>query len=31
MFTAAWKHHFDKNLYWYVDAADTIKPWQRPL
>jgi len=24
MFTAAWKHHFDKNLYWYVDAADTI-------
>jgi len=24
MFTAAWKHRFDKNLYWYVDAADTI-------
>ncbi len=24
MFTAAWKHHFDKNFYWYVDAADTI-------
>jgi len=24
MFTAAWKHRFDKNLYWYLDAADTI-------
>jgi predicted porin len=24
MYTAAWKHRFDKNLYWYVDAADTI-------
>ena len=24
MFTAAWKHRFDKSLYWYVDAADTI-------
>ena len=24
MFTAAWKHRFDKNLYWYFDAADTI-------
>jgi len=24
MYTVAWKHHFDKNLYWYLDAADTI-------
>ena len=24
MYTIAWKHHFDKNIYWYVDAADTI-------
>lgn len=24
MYTAAWKHHFDKNLTWYLDAADTI-------
>jgi predicted porin len=24
MYTIAWKHHFDKALYWYVDAADTI-------
>jgi predicted porin len=24
MYTAAWKHRFDKNLYWYVDAADTV-------
>ncbi len=24
MFTAAWKHRFDKSLYWYLDAADTI-------
>jgi predicted porin len=24
MYTAAWKHHFDKALYWYVDAADTV-------
>jgi hypothetical protein len=24
MFTAAWKHHFDKSLYVYIDAADTI-------
>jgi predicted porin len=24
LFTAAWKHRFDKNLYWYFDAADTI-------
>jgi predicted porin len=24
MFTAAWKHRFDKSLYWYLDAAETI-------
>ncbi len=24
MYTIAWKHHFDKALYWYVDAADTV-------
>ena len=24
MYTAAWKHRFDKNLYWYVDVADTV-------
>jgi predicted porin len=24
MYTAAWKHRFDKNLYWYFDAADTV-------
>jgi predicted porin len=24
LFTAAWKHRFDKSLYWYIDAADTI-------
>jgi len=24
MFTAAWKHRFDKNFYWYFDVADTI-------
>jgi predicted porin len=24
MYTIAWKHRFDKNLYWYIDAADTI-------
>ena len=24
MYTAAWKHHFDKAFYWYVDAADTV-------
>ncbi len=24
MYTIAWKHHFDKQLYWYVDAADTV-------
>jgi predicted porin len=24
MYTVAWKHRFDKNLYWYLDAADTI-------
>jgi predicted porin len=24
MYTIAWKHRFDKNLYWYVDAADTV-------
>ena len=24
MYTIAWKHHFDKNVYWYVDAADTV-------
>jgi predicted porin len=24
MFTAAWKHRFDKNFFWYFDAADTI-------
>lgn len=24
MYTIAWKHKFDKNLYWYVDAADTV-------
>jgi predicted porin len=24
MYTIAWKHRFDKHLYWYVDAADTI-------
>jgi predicted porin len=23
MYTIAWKHRFDKNLYWYVDAAET--------
>ena len=24
MYTAAWKHHFDKQLYWYVDWALTL-------
>jgi hypothetical protein len=24
MYTAAWKHRFDKSLYWYLDAADTV-------
>jgi predicted porin len=24
MYTIAWKHRFDKHIYWYVDAADTI-------
>jgi predicted porin len=24
MYTIAWKHHFDKSLYWYLDAADTV-------
>ena len=24
MYTIAWKHKFDKNLYWYLDAADTV-------
>jgi hypothetical protein len=24
MYTVAWKHHFDKSLYWYLDAADTV-------
>jgi predicted porin len=24
MYTIAWKHRFDKNIYWYLDAADTI-------
>jgi predicted porin len=24
MYTAAWKHHFDKNFYGYLDWADTV-------
>jgi predicted porin len=24
MYTIAWKHRFDKQLYWYLDAADTV-------
>ena len=24
MYTVAWKHRFDKNLYGYLDAADTV-------
>ena len=24
LYTIAWKHHFDKNVYWYLDAADTV-------
>jgi predicted porin len=24
MYTIAWKHKFDKQLYWYLDAADTV-------
>jgi hypothetical protein len=24
MFTAAWKHHFDKRFYWYADWAVTV-------
>ncbi len=24
MYTAAWKHRFDKNLYWYFDVAQTV-------
>jgi predicted porin len=24
MFTLAYKHHFDKQLYWYADVAETI-------
>jgi hypothetical protein len=24
MYTIAWKHKFDKSLYWYLDAVDTV-------
>jgi predicted porin len=24
MYTIAWKHRFDKSLYWYIDAAETV-------
>jgi predicted porin len=24
MYTIAWKHRFDKNVYWYLDAAETV-------
>jgi predicted porin len=24
MYTIAWKHRFDKNIYWYIDAARTV-------
>jgi predicted porin len=24
MYTVAWKHRFDKHLYWYLDAAETV-------
>ena len=24
MYTIAWKHSFDKQLYWYFDAAETV-------
>ncbi len=24
MYTIAWKHRFDKYLYWYLDVADTV-------
>jgi len=24
MYTIAWKHRFDKHIYWYLDAADTV-------
>jgi len=24
MYTVAWKHHFDTNLMWYLDAAETV-------
>jgi len=24
MYTIAWKHRFDKHIYVYLDAADTI-------
>ncbi len=24
MYTIAWKHRFDKSLYWYLDAAETV-------
>ncbi len=24
MYTIAWKHHFDKQLYWYIDTAKTF-------
>jgi predicted porin len=24
MYTIAWKHHFDKSFYWYIDAAETV-------
>jgi hypothetical protein len=24
MYTVAWKHRFDKSLYWYLDAVDTV-------
>ena len=24
MYTIAWKHRFDKSLYWYLDAAETF-------
>jgi hypothetical protein len=24
MYTIAWKYRFDKQLYWYIDAAETV-------
>ncbi len=24
LYTIAWKHRFDKQLYWYIDAAETL-------